>query len=100
MSFIPALPDGIGANSEIPLQICLEKNYFELVYLLLIKGADPKNISIAQGDTPLHAAVYIYFDKKGKAFVCLGLGHTNVSSRFASFFFSQQLLKTSYFFPV
>ncbi|XP_068526771.1 TPR and ankyrin repeat-containing protein 1 isoform X2 [Anas acuta] len=59
-----ALPDGIGANSEIPLQICLEKNYFELVHLLLIKGADPKNISIAQGDTPLHAAVYIYFDKK------------------------------------
>ncbi|NXI65510.1 TRNK1 protein, partial [Anseranas semipalmata] len=59
-----ALPDGIGANSEIPLKICLKKNYFELVYLLLTKGADPQNISIAQGDTPLHAAVYICLDKK------------------------------------
>ncbi|NXK44072.1 TRNK1 protein, partial [Chauna torquata] len=59
-----ALPDGIGANSEIPLQICLKKNYFELVYLLLTKGADPQNISIARGDTPLHAAVHICLDKR------------------------------------
>ncbi|NXC41260.1 TRNK1 protein, partial [Penelope pileata] len=59
-----ALPDGIEANSETPLQICLKKNYFELVYLLLTQGADPRNISIAQGDTPLHAAVYICLDKR------------------------------------
>ncbi|KAM6282974.1 TPR and ankyrin repeat-containing protein 1 [Porphyrio hochstetteri] len=59
-----ALPDGIGANSEIPLQICLKKKYFELVYLLLTKGADPQNISIAPGDTPLHAAVSICLSNK------------------------------------
>ncbi|KFO94706.1 TPR and ankyrin repeat-containing protein 1, partial [Buceros rhinoceros silvestris] len=50
---------GIETSSEIPLQICLKKNYFELVYLLLTKGADPRNVSTAQGDTPLHAAVSI-----------------------------------------
>ncbi|NWW88824.1 TRNK1 protein, partial [Rhynochetos jubatus] len=59
-----ALPDGIGTNSETPLQICLKNNYFELVYLLLTKGADPQNISIAQGDTPLHAAVSIYLNNR------------------------------------
>ncbi|NWJ01579.1 TRNK1 protein, partial [Crypturellus undulatus] len=57
-----ALPDGIGA--EIPLQICLKKKYFELVHLLLSKGADPRNVSMAQGDTPLHAAVSICLDKR------------------------------------
>ncbi|XP_074006564.1 TPR and ankyrin repeat-containing protein 1 isoform X1 [Numenius arquata] len=60
-----ALPDGIGTNSEIPLQICLKKNYFELVYLLLTKGADPRNVSIAPGDTPLHAAVSICLNNRG-----------------------------------
>ncbi|NXP82534.1 TRNK1 protein, partial [Ramphastos sulfuratus] len=59
-----ALPDGVGANSEIPLQMCLKKHCFELVYLLLTKGADPQNVSIAQGDTPLHAAVYICLNKR------------------------------------
>ncbi|NXP52019.1 TRNK1 protein, partial [Heliornis fulica] len=59
-----ALPDGIGANSEIPLKICLKKSYFELVYLLLTKGADPRNVSVAQGDTPLHAAVSICLNNK------------------------------------
>ncbi|XP_053914940.1 TPR and ankyrin repeat-containing protein 1 isoform X2 [Cuculus canorus] len=59
-----ALPDGIGTNPEIPLQICLKKNYFELVYLLLTKGADPRKVSIAQGDTPLHAAVSICLNNK------------------------------------
>lgn len=81
--FTPALPDGIGTNSEIPLQICLKKNYFELVYLLLTKGADPQNVSIAQGDTPLHAAVSICLNNRGKAFVCSGLGDTKGSSRCA-----------------
>ncbi|KFQ26340.1 TPR and ankyrin repeat-containing protein 1, partial [Mesitornis unicolor] len=50
---------GIGATSKIPLRICLKKRYFDLVYLLLTKGADPRNVSVAQGDTPLHAAVSI-----------------------------------------
>ncbi|XP_027584944.2 TPR and ankyrin repeat-containing protein 1 [Pipra filicauda] len=59
-----ALPDGIATNSEIPLQICLKKNYFELVYLLLTKGADPQNLSVTQGDTPLHAAVSICFNNR------------------------------------
>ncbi|XP_040446265.1 TPR and ankyrin repeat-containing protein 1 isoform X1 [Falco naumanni] len=59
-----ALPDGIGTSSEIPLQICLKKSYFELVYLLLSKGADPRNVSIAQGDTPLHAAVSICLNNR------------------------------------
>ncbi|NWH70262.1 TRNK1 protein, partial [Piaya cayana] len=60
-----AQPDGIGTNPEIPLQICLKKNYFELVYLLLTKGADPRKVSIAQGDTPLHAVVSICLNNKG-----------------------------------
>uniref|UniRef100_A0A8C5IQJ4 Tetratricopeptide repeat and ankyrin repeat containing 1 n=1 Tax=Junco hyemalis TaxID=40217 RepID=A0A8C5IQJ4_JUNHY len=59
-----ALPDGIGTNSEIPLKICLRKNYLELAYLLLTKGADPRNLSVTQGDTPLHAAVFICLNKK------------------------------------
>ncbi|NXX79996.1 TRNK1 protein, partial [Urocolius indicus] len=59
-----ALPDGIGTSSEIPLQICLKRNYFELVYLLLTKGADPRNVSTAQGDTPLHAAVSICLNNR------------------------------------
>ncbi|XP_025957142.2 TPR and ankyrin repeat-containing protein 1 isoform X1 [Dromaius novaehollandiae] len=62
-----ALPDGLGTDSEIPLQICLKKNYFELVHLLLSKGADPRNVSVAQGDTPLHAAVSICLDKRDSA---------------------------------
>ncbi|NXI89977.1 TRNK1 protein, partial [Psophia crepitans] len=59
-----ALPDGIGTSSEIPLQICLKKNYFELAYLLLTKGADPQNLSTAKGDTPLHAAVSICLNNR------------------------------------
>ncbi|NXU87811.1 TRNK1 protein, partial [Xiphorhynchus elegans] len=59
-----ALPDGIGTSSEIPLRICLKKSYFELVYLLLTKGADPQNLSLTQGDTPLHAAVSICLNNR------------------------------------
>ncbi|KFP74594.1 TPR and ankyrin repeat-containing protein 1, partial [Acanthisitta chloris] len=55
---------GIGTNSETPLQICLKNNYFELVYLLLTKGADPRNLSLTQGDTPLHAAVSICLNNR------------------------------------
>ncbi|NWX84042.1 TRNK1 protein, partial [Nothoprocta pentlandii] len=64
-----ALPDGIG--TEIPLQICLKKKYFELVHLLLSKGADPRNVSMAQGDTPLHAAVSICLDKRDITGLCI-----------------------------
>ncbi|NXU52297.1 TRNK1 protein, partial [Turnix velox] len=59
-----ALPDGLGSSSEIPLQICLKKNYLELAYLLLTKGADPQNVSVAPGDTPLHAAVSICLNNR------------------------------------
>ncbi|NXE98771.1 TRNK1 protein, partial [Menura novaehollandiae] len=59
-----ALPDGIGTSSEVPLKICLRKNYFELAYLLLSKGADPRNLSVTQGDTPLHAAVSICLNNR------------------------------------
>ncbi|NXC28013.1 TRNK1 protein, partial [Campylorhamphus procurvoides] len=59
-----ALPDGIETSSEIPLRICLKKSYFELVYLLLTKGADPQNLSLTQGDTPLHAAVSICLNNR------------------------------------
>ncbi|NXY88396.1 TRNK1 protein, partial [Alcedo cyanopectus] len=59
-----ALPDGIRTSSEIPLQICLKKNYLELAYFLLTKGANPHNMSIAQGDTPLHAAVSICLNRR------------------------------------
>lgn len=88
ISFTPALPDGTGTNSEIPLKICLKKKYFELVYLLLTKGADPRNVSIAQGDTPLHAAVSICLNNRGKACVCLGQGVTKGSRRSAPFVFT------------
>ncbi|NXI38233.1 TRNK1 protein, partial [Galbula dea] len=59
-----ALLDGIATKPEILLQMCLKKHCFELVYLLLTKGADPRNISVAQGDTPLHAAVSICLNKR------------------------------------
>ncbi|NXY13840.1 TRNK1 protein, partial [Atrichornis clamosus] len=59
-----ALPDGIVTSSEVPLKICLRKSYFELVYLLLSKGADPRNLSVTQGDTPLHAAVSICLNNR------------------------------------
>ncbi|KFP88590.1 TPR and ankyrin repeat-containing protein 1, partial [Apaloderma vittatum] len=55
---------GLGTNSETPLQTCLRKNYFDLAYLLLTKGADPRNVSLAQGDTPLHAAVSICLNNR------------------------------------
>ncbi|NXG77304.1 TRNK1 protein, partial [Baryphthengus martii] len=59
-----ALPSGIGSSSETLLQTCVKKNCFELAYLLLTKGVDPRNVSLAQGDTPLHAAVSIYLNRR------------------------------------
>ncbi|XP_061443726.1 TPR and ankyrin repeat-containing protein 1 isoform X2 [Rhineura floridana] len=59
-----APPEGTGTIHEKPLQKCLKNNDFELAYLLLSSGADPCHISIVEGDTPLHAALSICFDKK------------------------------------
>ncbi|XP_042328665.1 TPR and ankyrin repeat-containing protein 1 isoform X2 [Sceloporus undulatus] len=59
-----ASPEGIGTVHEKPLEKCLKNNEFELAYLLLSSGADPRCMSIVEGDTPLHAALSICFDKK------------------------------------
>uniref|UniRef100_A0A8C0GTY1 Tetratricopeptide repeat and ankyrin repeat containing 1 n=1 Tax=Chelonoidis abingdonii TaxID=106734 RepID=A0A8C0GTY1_CHEAB len=59
-----ASPEGTGAISEKPLQMCLKNNDFELAYLLLSSGADPRSVSLVEGDTPLHAAVSICLDKR------------------------------------
>ncbi|XP_074844286.1 TPR and ankyrin repeat-containing protein 1 isoform X2 [Carettochelys insculpta] len=59
-----ASPEGNGASPEKPLQICLKNDDFDLAYLLLSNGADPRSISFVEGDTPLHAAVSICLDKR------------------------------------
>ncbi|XP_044860938.1 LOW QUALITY PROTEIN: TPR and ankyrin repeat-containing protein 1 [Mauremys mutica] len=59
-----ASPEGTGAIPEKPLQMCLKNNDFELAYLLLSSGADPRSVSLVEGDTPLHAAVSICLDKR------------------------------------
>ncbi|XP_062986061.1 TPR and ankyrin repeat-containing protein 1 isoform X2 [Elgaria multicarinata webbii] len=59
-----ASPEGTGTSPENPLQKCLKNNDFELAYLLLKSGADPRRLSIVEGDTPLHAALSICSDKK------------------------------------
>lgn len=59
-------PEGTGVAPEKPLQRCLKSNDFELAYLFLTSGADPRSVSIMEGDTPLHAALCIYFDKNGE----------------------------------
>ncbi|XP_053215483.1 TPR and ankyrin repeat-containing protein 1 [Podarcis raffonei] len=57
-------PEGSRSSHEKPLQKCLKSNDFELACVLLSSGANPHHISMAEGDTPLHAALSIYFDKK------------------------------------
>ncbi|XP_056376348.1 TPR and ankyrin repeat-containing protein 1 isoform X3 [Hyla sarda] len=57
-------PNGIGANSQHPIQVCLKKSDFALAYILLSSGGDPTSISIKVGDTPLHAAVSIALNNK------------------------------------
>ncbi|XP_040289344.1 TPR and ankyrin repeat-containing protein 1 isoform X2 [Bufo bufo] len=57
-------PDGIGANSKPPIQVCFKKSDFALAYLLLSNGGDPKSVSLTEGDTPLHAAVSIALNNK------------------------------------
>lgn len=46
--------------------MCLRQEDFELAFLLLTKGADPRGISLTEGDTPLHAALHIFLDINGK----------------------------------
>ncbi|XP_067837421.1 TPR and ankyrin repeat-containing protein 1-like [Heptranchias perlo] len=54
-----------GADSkERPIQLSLKKEDFKLVHLLLNNGANPRDLTLTPGDTPLHAAVCIVLDKK------------------------------------
>ncbi|XP_039699307.1 TPR and ankyrin repeat-containing protein 1 isoform X2 [Pteropus medius] len=57
-----ALPEGLQNSWERPLAMCLKYKDFELAFLLLTKGADPHDISLTEGDTPLHAALHIFLD--------------------------------------
>lgn len=66
----PASPCGIGTKKS-PIQISLNKDDFKLVHFLLKNGADPCDITMMPGDTPLHAAVYIVLDKKGNVYLGL-----------------------------
>ncbi|XP_012915368.1 TPR and ankyrin repeat-containing protein 1 isoform X2 [Mustela putorius furo] len=59
-----ALPEGLHDSQERPLVTCLKHEDFELAFLLLTKGADPRRISLTEGDTPLHAALHIFLDIK------------------------------------
>ncbi|XP_023368914.1 TPR and ankyrin repeat-containing protein 1 [Otolemur garnettii] len=59
-----ALPEGLQESQERPLVMCLKHKDFELAFLLLTKGADPRGISLTEGDTPLHAALHIFLDIK------------------------------------
>ncbi|XP_063468127.1 TPR and ankyrin repeat-containing protein 1 isoform X2 [Symphalangus syndactylus] len=59
-----ALPDGLQESQERPLVTCLKHEDFELAFLLLTKGADPRAISLTEGDTPLHAALHIFLEIK------------------------------------
>ncbi|KAL8165574.1 UNVERIFIED_CONTAM: hypothetical protein K2H54_048288 [Gekko kuhli] len=59
-----ASPEGTGTLCEKPLQKCLQNHDFELAYLLLSSRTDPRFLSIAEGDTPLHAALSICFEHK------------------------------------
>ena len=63
---LPALPDGLQESQERPVVTCLKHEDFELAFLLLTKGADPRAISLTEGDTPLHAALHIFLEIKGK----------------------------------
>ncbi|XP_029097639.1 TPR and ankyrin repeat-containing protein 1 isoform X3 [Monodon monoceros] len=59
-----ASPEGLQGSQEQPLAMCLKHRDFELAFLLLTKGADPRSISLTEGDTPLHAALHIFLDIK------------------------------------
>ncbi|XP_016054334.1 PREDICTED: TPR and ankyrin repeat-containing protein 1 isoform X2 [Miniopterus natalensis] len=57
-----ALPQGLQDSQARPLATSLKHKDFELAFLLLTKGADPRGISLSDGDTPLHAALHIFLD--------------------------------------
>ncbi|KAM5280423.1 TPR and ankyrin repeat-containing protein 1 isoform 2-T2 [Ctenodactylus gundi] len=57
-----ALPEGLQGSQERPLLMCLKNEDFELAFLLLTKGADPRCFSLMEGDTPLHAALHIFLE--------------------------------------
>ncbi|XP_019393683.1 PREDICTED: TPR and ankyrin repeat-containing protein 1 isoform X1 [Crocodylus porosus] len=65
-----ASPEGLGTIQEKPLTMCLKNADFELAYLVLSSGADSQSVSIAEGDTPLHAAISICLDKKDEIGLC------------------------------
>ena len=64
-----ALPGGLQDSRERPLTMCLKHGDLELALLLLTKGADPRSISLMDGDTPLHAALHIFLDINGRPLV-------------------------------
>ncbi|XP_005348261.1 TPR and ankyrin repeat-containing protein 1 [Microtus ochrogaster] len=57
-----ALPEGLQESQDRPLLMCLRHEDFDLAFLLLTKGADPRSVSLMEGDTPLHAALHIFLD--------------------------------------
>ncbi|EPY78384.1 TPR and ankyrin repeat-containing protein 1 [Camelus ferus] len=59
-----ASPEGLQGSQERPITTCLKHEDFELAFLLLTKGADPRGISLTEGDTPLHAALHIFLEIK------------------------------------
>lgn len=63
---LPALPEGLQDSQDRPLLMCLRHEDFDLAFLLLTKGADPRSVSLMEGDTPLHAALHIFLDINGK----------------------------------
>lgn len=46
--------------------MCLRHEDFDLAFILLTKGADPRGVSLREGDTPLHAALHIFLDINGE----------------------------------
>lgn len=66
LSPLPALPEGLQDSQDRPLLMCLRHEDFDLAFLLLTKGADPRSVSLMEGDTPLHAALHIFLDINGK----------------------------------
>uniref|UniRef100_H3AAJ0 Tetratricopeptide repeat and ankyrin repeat containing 1 n=1 Tax=Latimeria chalumnae TaxID=7897 RepID=H3AAJ0_LATCH len=64
-------PNGVAGFYETPLQTCLKEEDFEVAYFLLTRGANPQSFSVVQGDTPLHAAVYVLLDKKDETGFCI-----------------------------
>ncbi|XP_076433331.1 TPR and ankyrin repeat-containing protein 1 isoform X1 [Peromyscus maniculatus bairdii] len=57
-----ALPEGLQESQDRPLLMCLRHEDFDLAFILLTKGADPRGVSLREGDTPLHAALHIFLD--------------------------------------